>query len=179
MFCPKCGTENPNKGKYCRKCGSDLKLISDALSGKLTYAGNKKKKSGSAHTWETALTLIFVSVAFFGISIFLAFQPMAAFWWFWLLVPAFGALAQGIGQVIGLRKDREIEFEIRAKEEEALPDPKAKNALPPQQTEFVVNMPESKHKTKDLVPPSVVEETTRKLEINSKGETNILPESDK
>ncbi|MCB1024984.1 MAG: zinc ribbon domain-containing protein, partial [Acidobacteria bacterium] len=40
MFCPKCGTKNPNKGKYCRKCGSDLELVSDALSGKLSRSGN-------------------------------------------------------------------------------------------------------------------------------------------
>ncbi|MGI8670151.1 MAG: zinc-ribbon domain-containing protein, partial [Aridibacter sp.] len=23
MFCPKCGTQNPENGKFCRKCGTD------------------------------------------------------------------------------------------------------------------------------------------------------------
>ncbi len=172
MFCPKCGSKNPNSGKYCRKCGSDLKLVSDALSGKLTYGGNKKgKKKGKAPTWEEALTLLFVSVAFFAISIFLAFQPMAAFWWFWILVPAFATLAQGIGKVIVLRQERDANSEMIADETMAIPGSKTAGALPPQQTEFEINIPGSKHRTKDLVPPSVVEETTRKLEFNSENES--------
>ncbi len=36
MFCPKCGTQNPESGKFCRKCGTDLSPVSDALSGKLS-----------------------------------------------------------------------------------------------------------------------------------------------
>jgi hypothetical protein len=47
------------------------------------------------------------------------------------------------------------------------------NALPPPQTEFVA--PDSRYKTGDLVPPSVVENTTRLLEIDSEGETINLP----
>ena len=34
MFCPKCGTQNPEKGKFCRTCGTDLAPVSEALSGK-------------------------------------------------------------------------------------------------------------------------------------------------
>jgi ribosomal protein L40E len=33
MFCPKCGTQNPVTGKFCRSCGTDLATVSDALSG--------------------------------------------------------------------------------------------------------------------------------------------------
>ncbi|MEZ5344859.1 MAG: zinc ribbon domain-containing protein [Pyrinomonadaceae bacterium] len=168
MFCPKCGTKNPGNGKYCRKCGSDIKLVSDAMSGKLVYAGKEgKKKRGDTPKWEDALTFLFVSVAFFGISIFLSFQPMAAFWWFWLLIPAFATLAQGIGQVISLRKAREAELRTKAEEELRLRDQKTEHALPPQQTDFDLNIPASKRRTKDLAVPSVVEETTRKLEMNT------------
>ena len=35
MFCPKCGTKNPEDGKFCRSCGSDLAVVSAALSGGL------------------------------------------------------------------------------------------------------------------------------------------------
>src|SRR5215510_2699002 len=34
MFCPKCGTETPENHKFCKSCGTDLKLVSDALSGR-------------------------------------------------------------------------------------------------------------------------------------------------
>ncbi|MDQ3181648.1 MAG: zinc ribbon domain-containing protein, partial [Acidobacteriota bacterium] len=34
MFCPKCGIQNPETGKFCRSCGTDLAVISDAMTGK-------------------------------------------------------------------------------------------------------------------------------------------------
>jgi hypothetical protein len=46
-------------------------------------------------------------------------------------------------------------------------------ALPPQQTNSV--SPESRYQTGDLVPPSVTDSTTRRLEVNSEGETMTLP----
>ena len=179
MFCPKCGTKNPNDGKFCRKCGSDLKLVADAISGKLTVSDNyKHKKNKKQPTWEGALTLVFVSIAFFAISIFLAFQPMGAYWWFWILVPAFATLGQGIAQVIELKQNREDKIKFSADENVFFPESEDVNALPPKQTEFVSNIPDTKHRTEDLVPPSVVEGTTRKLEMDSEGETMNLPKAD-
>ena len=39
MFCQKCGTQNPDDGKFCSKCGNDLKSTIQAerkgISGKL------------------------------------------------------------------------------------------------------------------------------------------------
>ena len=96
MFCPKCGIENPDDGKFCRKCGCDLKVVSDALSGKLTVSDHhKKKKNKKEPTWEGALVLLFISLAFFIVSIILAFQPMGTGWWFWLLFAGFTMLALG------------------------------------------------------------------------------------
>jgi hypothetical protein len=46
-------------------------------------------------------------------------------------------------------------------------------ALPPNQTEYVA--PESRFKTGDLVPPSVTDNTTRHLEMDSEGKTMALP----
>ncbi len=34
MFCPKCGIQNPETGKFCRQCGTDLSPVADALAGK-------------------------------------------------------------------------------------------------------------------------------------------------
>jgi len=45
--------------------------------------------------------------------------------------------------------------------------------LPPPQTQWVA--PESKYKTGDLVPPSVTDNTTRHLEMDSEGQTMTLP----
>ena len=38
MFCPKCGTQNPETGKFCRSCGTDLGNVSQALTGQLQPA---------------------------------------------------------------------------------------------------------------------------------------------
>jgi len=35
MFCPKCGTENPEANKYCRACRENLKVISQAMKRRL------------------------------------------------------------------------------------------------------------------------------------------------
>lgn len=57
MFCPKCGTENPENGKFCRSCGTDLSGVSKALNKK---ALNKKASKNddmwgnSADLWGTS-----------------------------------------------------------------------------------------------------------------------------
>jgi hypothetical protein len=34
MYCPKCGSENQQEVRFCTRCGTNLGLVSDALSGK-------------------------------------------------------------------------------------------------------------------------------------------------
>jgi hypothetical protein len=180
MFCPKCGVNNPNEGQFCRKCGCDLKLVSDAISGKLMVSGNDKiKKSKKKPTWEETLTLLFVSIAFFTISIFLAFQPMGAFWWFWLLIPAFATLAQGIGKIIELRQDQKDNIDTGSNGRVSLPESEGVNTLPPKYTDFVSDVIIPKRQPGDLVPASVVEGTTRNLEMDPEGETMSLPKTNK
>nr|AUN37145.1 hypothetical protein [uncultured bacterium] len=36
MFCPKCGSENQPDLKFCTRCGANLAIISDAITGKPT-----------------------------------------------------------------------------------------------------------------------------------------------
>jgi hypothetical protein len=176
MFCPKCGVENSEKVKFCRKCGCDLNLVSEALSGKLTDSDHQKnKKNKKQPTWEAAIFFIAISLAFFIVSIILAFQPMGAGWWFWLLFAGFTMLALGIAQVIPLIQDRKDGIKISSDKVISLPESENKNALPPGQTEFVTNIPNFENETADLRPPSVVEGTTRNLEMDSEGETISLP----
>jgi hypothetical protein len=33
MFCPTCGRDNPRERKYCASCGTNLEVVSQALSG--------------------------------------------------------------------------------------------------------------------------------------------------
>ncbi|MDD5457758.1 MAG: DUF4352 domain-containing protein [Candidatus Margulisbacteria bacterium] len=78
MFCQKCGTQNPDDGKFCSKCGNDLKSVKveterKGITGKLGKMGIPGFRSGK--TWKMTLaTLVYL---FIGIPIFSGF--IAAF----------------------------------------------------------------------------------------------------
>ncbi len=114
MFCQKCGTKNPDNGKFCRNCGTDLGSGSNALTGKWEAMEglekleeikkwNKKQKPIS---YESAITKIFTGLGFLIVAIVLGFTGVAGgqFWWFWLLIPAFGSLGSGVAQYVQLKK---------------------------------------------------------------------------
>jgi hypothetical protein len=171
MFCPKCGTQNPDEGKFCRSCGTDLVGVSGALSAPQTRQLVNHK--GKPIHLEGALSKMFTGFAFLIISIVLSFSHMGSGWWFWMLIPAFGSLGAGIAQFIQIREAKKQGSSFSGTVPSTLPPPQ-NQALPPQQTEFVPAA-ESRYKTGDLVPPSVAEGTTRHLELDSEGQTMTLP----
>ncbi len=179
MFCPKCGTKNPDDGKFCRKCGTDLSPVTDALTGgSSNYASKKSKHKKAKYSWESALSKLFMGFAFLVISVILGVTGAAgaANWWYWMLIPGFAMIGTGLAQVIQLRSEsaRNLEFRSDANE---LPQ-SHEHALPAPQTEYVGNDTSSNYETGDLVPPSVVENTTRHLEIDKEGKTMTLPKKD-
>lgn len=187
MFCPKCGTKNPDNGKFCRNCGTDLSPVSDVLSGK---SGNKLQgfgkfqpnnsvqlfdKKGKPVHWESAMTKLFSGIAFLAVTIALAFSAMGTGWWFWMLIPAFSMLGAGIAQIIQLRKNEKL-ISVTPPEVQNVLKESSKAELPPSNTDYVA--PDSRYRTGDLAaPPSVTENTTRHLEMDSEGETMTLPKS--
>src|SRR5436853_579538 len=102
MFCPKCGGQNPDEGKFCRSCGSDLGSVSSALSS--THRQRLVNHKGKPVHLEGAIKKMFTGVAFLIIAIVLSFSAMGTGWWFWMLIPAFGSLGAGIAQYIQLRE---------------------------------------------------------------------------
>jgi hypothetical protein len=176
MFCPKCGTENPDTGKFCRSCGIDLGNVSVALHGGdpaascLTSTSGRREKQIS---WESAMTKLFMGVAFLIIAVVLGVTGAGRGWWFWMLIPGFIMLGGGVAQYIQLKKAEQRQMLVSGTNfPDSLPS-SANAALPPTQTSYV--SPESRYKTGDLVPPSVTETTTKHLEVNSEGETMTLP----
>lgn len=177
MFCPKCGTNNPEDGKFCRKCGTDLKFVSLALTGKISVAQNKIQKK-EKDDLSGSFSSLFGGLAFLTISIILAGQPMGRGWWFWLLIPAFTMIGKGVASIIQMKNQNKKNLSgIELDNTENLKgfDVNESKNLPSAQTEFVSNIPDAIYETGDLVPPSVVENTTRHLKINSEGETMTLP----
>ncbi|MEO7659946.1 MAG: hypothetical protein ABIV48_10060 [Pyrinomonadaceae bacterium] len=172
MFCPKCGGHNPEEGKFCRSCGTDLGNVSGALSSKPQSRQLVNHKGKPIH-WEGAITKIFTGVAFLIISIALAFTAMGRTWWFWMLIPAFGSIGSGIAQYMQLRRaERGEKVYVPEINTGKIAEPE-NSALPPGQTERAA--PESRYKTGDLAPASVTDNTTRHLELDKEGQTMTLP----
>ena len=175
MFCPKCGIQNPETGKFCRSCGTDLGNVSSALSGQFQQQRQLVDHKGRPVSWDKAIVKIFTGVAFLAVAIALSFS-IGKGWWFWMLIPAFTSLGAGIAQYVQLRKAEKGSFvgvSPVADSPSNLPYT-ANAALPPQVAE-VFPAAESRYKTGDLVPPSVTDGTTKHLEMDPEGETLTLP----
>src|SRR5688500_570480 len=173
MFCPKCGIQNPETGKFCRSCGTDLGNVSDVLSGKLQIEQGCRTRRGRPISLESAATKFFMGVAFITISIILGVSGMGRGWWFWMLIPGFMFIAGGVGQYMQLRSSGQVGARFASAEQNSISGSMPNAALPPTQTNFV--SPESRYRTGDLVPPSVTDTTTKHLEVNPEGETMTLP----
>lgn len=163
MYCPNCAAHIDGV-KFCRSCGANVSLVSDALSGRLeealdqgsrrTRRRNRGKKPPSI---EGAVTSIFTGLGFFFVSFaVLRFMPAGRMWWFWMLIPAFACLGEGIGQYLRLRNEGK---------NASLPGYDAPNAVAP-----ALQQPEPGQlkapTTSELTPPpgSVTEGTTRHLD---------------
>jgi len=120
MYCPNCAAQIEETQKYCRSCGTDVNLVSQALKGQLPgkvavgiHRGHSRRLrerrredkkppgiEGAVGTFFTGLGFVFVSFAA------REFAPAGHIWWFWLLIPAFSCMGAGIGQFLKLREQR-------------------------------------------------------------------------
>ena len=177
MYCPKCGTQNPETGRFCRNCGANLGNVSEALSGNLQKSHNFIDKKGKPVNWESAIVKLFTGLAFLIVAAVLGITGVAGgkIWWFWMLIPAFGSLGSGVAQYVQLKKAEKNNILISAQETNQTFASVSNAALPSSQTDYVKPQG-SIYETGELVaPPSVIEDTTRHLEINNEGETMTLP----
>jgi ribosomal protein L40E len=108
MFCPKCGTENPESGKFCRSCGIDLGNVSAVVSGKLTaqpmqYLDHRGRirSNDPNHIYSSAIRSLVMGIGFLAIAIVLLTTNAAngQKWWWAMLFPAFSMLATGASQL--------------------------------------------------------------------------------
>jgi len=165
--------------KFCRQCGANVSLVPQALTGQLPVApppalpeeldhhGRRRRKAQHPPSLEGATREFFTGIGFLLVSLAVwRFFPGGFVWWFWLLIPAFGAMGKGIGQYFAFRE-----------QQRALPAPRAHltvepafsqapnlNAAPPQPQFPVPTTSELKLPASATPPPSVTEHTTALLE---------------
>ncbi len=179
MFCPKCGTQNPEAGVFCRACGTRLTNATAPLTATPTMQVQQLVgRRGRPITYESAVAKIFTGLAFIIIACILGFTQAAGGrgWWFWMFIPGFASLGRGIAQWIQIRNAGRGAFvapNIAAEDRDRSISAAAAPNLPPSQQEWA--SADSRYKTGYLVPPSVTETTTRHLDLNKEGQTMTLP----
>lgn len=167
MFCPRCGAQNTEEAKFCRSCGTDISLVPQAVTGVLAerLAAEEdpisrrmrgRKRRGKPVTIERAVRSIFMGVAFLIVSLaVLNWAPAGHIWWFWMLIPAFGSLADGVSTYLRLaeEKKRVAAPPFYTPPRTAVPPTPRLNELPQRNTGEMIP------------PPSVTEGTTRHLGV--------------
>ncbi len=190
MFCPKCGTKNPDDGRFCRKCGTNLGNVSTALSDNNSSARfqdstpvrrNKKGRFISddpTEVYAESIKQILMGIGFFIVAIVLLKTGVAGgqFWWWSMLIPAFTMLGKGISDYMKSKRMEQRQLNMVPEPKMVINEQPAKSALPPTNTDYIPT-DFSNYQTGDLIPPSVVENTTRHLEMDKEGETMTLPKS--
>lgn len=178
MFCPKCGSKNTNDVKFCRRCGTDLSNVSDALSGRLSNQRSNLvplDEKGKPIRLDSMFSTGFIGIAFLIVSTILGLSGQD--WWFWMLIPAFAMIGTALAQFIQWKNAKNELAKVSFADPQTSISGAIRDALPPQQTEYVA--PESRYRTGDLVPPSVTEKTTNLLHHDAEGETKTLPKEPK
>src|SRR6476661_4669100 len=165
MFCPKCATQNLEGASFCRVCGANISLVSQALSGQLVQPQQPReelldedcgsRKRGKPLTLEAALKNMFMGVAFLIISIALS-RSIGAAWWYWMLIPAFSLMGKGVAQLM----------RIKERDKRAAMMPTHMPLMQPMQSAPPQVLP---RRTDELRPPvpSVTEGTTRHLGVEA------------
>ena len=140
MYCPQCAA--PIDGlKFCRNCGTNVSLVSQAITGRLP-----EPRADESSSLARGLRRLFVGISFLIVAIYLM-RPGGEPWGVWLLIPGFGILARGIAEIIRVKQEQRATFSS------------ASGAVAPPLTphgDFLAPT------TSKLAPPaSITEETTR------------------
>ena len=163
MFCPKCATQNLDGASFCRGCGANISLVSQALTGQMTQPQppaelevdegggfcSPKRKRGKELTLEQAFKNIFMGVAFLIIAIALGLSRVGTGWWFWMILPGLMFIGTGLAQYIRVREGQK----------------RASLVAPPMQRTFVE--PPRHHEELRAPVASVTEGTTRHLGVEA------------
>ncbi len=110
MFCPNCGSNQGNERKYCTVCGTNLLIVTQALSGGVPQTsqyippapdpdGHKRQKQMARGVTQTIIGGVLVAMNLFSFIFRGPFRGGSQFWTFVGVV----LLALGISKIINSR----------------------------------------------------------------------------
>jgi hypothetical protein len=187
MYCPKCGAQNIEDAQYCRGCGENISLVSQAMTGHLPETrsdsdrgvvgvvfdptGRRHRHKDDAPRLDKAIKTGFMGLAFLLIAIILAFAgDRRQYYWYWLLIPAFTMLGGGLAEYVRVKqaagKEKQLP-DVQSRAEATVSAPARVSALPPRNTSELVQ------------PPSVTESTTRHLNLSAEAPTRHINQKQK
>jgi hypothetical protein len=166
MFCPKCASQNLDGASFCRTCGANISLVSQALTGQLPdepaeaedrWSRRERKRleckeRGKEPTLDHAFKNVFMGIGFLLVAVALSFS-IGRGWWFWMLIPAFSMMGTGIAQFIRIKEEQKKVAQFGHSAQQPLISPKVPVSQLPRRNTGEMAPP----------PPSVTEGTTRHL----------------
>jgi hypothetical protein len=178
MYCPKCGAAIEGV-KFCRRCGTNVSLVSRILNGELTEetqtpasSSHRRRKTSPPQINDFGMSKgienAFIGIAFFLVALsVLYFGPAVRIWWFWLLIPAFAMLGGGVAAIFRARYAQKMTWQ---QGQQNLPQTafSQKNSLPALPSSvsqpYATGSIQPSHSAESEIPGSVVEGTTRQLQ---------------
>jgi hypothetical protein len=158
MYCPRCAAQNTEDANYCRKCGSNLGLVSQALSGRLptvTHNSGETADPRRSSTIQRAIRRLFTGLAFLVIAVALGISGRHEA--LWLLFPAFILIGKAIAQIASVKYGERPST--------------APESVRTQETPRTQELGASRFSSAEPHPPSITEGTTRIFEPERSRET--------
>jgi hypothetical protein len=172
MYCPKCAVQNADDARYCRGCGADISLVPQAVTGQLAERLSQDQaphRHGHHHrerpaTIERAVKSFFMGLGFIFVALAVSrYMRGGENWWFWLLIPAFAMIGDGVATYLRLKQN-----EARTTQPPAFAPPRPQTQVMPPAFSGGGLPPRN---TGEMIPPlSVTEGTTRHLNVPAEGE---------
>ena len=167
MYCPNCGSNNQPEVKFCKRCGTNLGVVSEALTGKI--AGKLDVDDRMAKLMRdyyrgrrdtiTGAVLIPAGLLIMAIMVASGMKPIGAFFIVcWMFFWGAAALAGGLGKWIASLSEMKS---LGTGSQSQLQG----SAGPGVATSDRVELPSSEYSTGPVgYPGSVTEQTTRQLD---------------
>ena len=114
MYCPSCGSNNQPDIKFCTRCGTNLGVVSEALTGKISGKSGSDDRTrkllrdyySGRRDAITGAILIPAALLILGLMTAAGLKPLVAFFIIcWMFFWAAGALAGGLGKWIASKSE--------------------------------------------------------------------------